>query len=197
MTALRDREAWLTELARKAAPHLRAACAEFDEEPVVRLACGFPAAQGRRKVAAAQILPPSCSDDDTAELLVSPTVDDAHTVARLVLPLLLAAYAGEWQQGAGWRDAVRRAGFRDDSAVLPEWAAVVVESLGAYPHAAVTLPPRKVQGTRLLLATCDGSADAGWLHDTYRVRLTAKAAAFGLPVCPCGETMTLQATEGN
>lgn len=176
-TTSRDREAWLTALALRAGRYLSASCTESDEEPVVRLSCGFPATQGRRKVAAAQILAPQHSADDTAELLVSPVVDDAVQVARLVLPLLLCAYTGDYRQGNAWADAVRRAHLDRDT--LPEWAYVLLEGLGAYPHAAVTLPPVATQSTRLLKAVCDGNGE----HAAFIVRLSARTFDMGAPLC--------------
>jgi hypothetical protein len=52
----------------------------------------------------------------------------------------------------------------------------IIDSLGAYPHAALTMSNRKVQTTRMLKAVCPSCG--------YTVRLTSKWAALGLPSCP-------------
>jgi len=52
----------------------------------------------------------------------------------------------------------------------------IISSLGAYPHAALTMNTKKVQTTRMLKAVCPSCG--------YTVRLTSKWAALGLPSCP-------------
>jgi uncharacterized Zn finger protein (UPF0148 family) len=56
--------------------------------------------------------------------------------------------------------------------------------LGAYPHGELSYSDRKVQGTRMIKASCP--------HCGYTVRLTNKWLTFGLPICPQdGETFTI------
>jgi hypothetical protein len=53
----------------------------------------------------------------------------------------------------------------------------LIEGLGAYPHARLNVEAdRKVQGTRMLKASCP--------HCNYTIRLSSKWASVGLPVCP-------------
>ena len=54
--------------------------------------------------------------------------------------------------------------------------ASMVADLGDYPHAELTYRETKTQGTRMLKAVC---AECG-----YTVRMTAKWAALGAPICP-------------
>jgi hypothetical protein len=87
---LSNREQWLANLAIAVRPHIASTIAGGgDEESAIRLSCGFPPKTGRKAVGAS-IVPPTASADFTAEIFVSPTVDDASAVARLVLPRLLS-----------------------------------------------------------------------------------------------------------
>jgi hypothetical protein len=69
----------------------------------------------------------------------------------------------------GWKATGRGADFE------PTFG-VIISSLGAYPHAALTMSTKKTQGTRMLKAVCPSCG--------YTVRLTAKWADLGLPSCP-------------
>jgi len=52
----------------------------------------------------------------------------------------------------------------------------IIDGLGDYPHAQLSMSTRKTQATRMLKACCPACG--------YTVRLTAKWAALGLPTCP-------------
>jgi hypothetical protein len=69
----------------------------------------------------------------------------------------------------GWKATGRGVHFE------PTYGAII-DSLGPYPHAALTMNSKKVQGTRMLKAVCPSCG--------YTVRLTQKWAALGLPSCP-------------
>jgi hypothetical protein len=69
----------------------------------------------------------------------------------------------------GWKATSPSASF------IPTFGSII-DSLGAYPHAALTMSTRKVQTTRMLKAVCPSCG--------YTVRLTSKWAALGLPSCP-------------
>jgi hypothetical protein len=62
----------------------------------------------------------------------------------------------------------------------------IIDGLGDYPHAQLSMSTRKTQATRMLKAVCPSCG--------YTVRLTAKWAAKGLPSCPIdGDTFNLGA----
>lgn len=64
-------------------------------------------------------------------------------------------------------------------------ATALVEAHGPYPHEAVTTTDAaRPQTTRMLLASCDGTAGPYGAHAPYRVRLSASTARRGLPACP-------------
>ncbi len=67
--------------------------------------------------------------------------------------------------------------------------AEIAAHLGAFPHAGLVADPeRHKQTTRLHKVACP---DCG-----YTARITAKWIAAGLPICPCGSMMRLNALAG-
>jgi len=177
MPALKTREQWLASLAQRSASLIARSIADGgDEEPTLRLACGFPPATGRKQVLA-DILPPTASEDFTAEIFVSPEVDNPLEVARLVLPLLVVAHSGDYKRGARYREACARLGLTDGE--TPSWLTDRLNALGSYPHAQVTVPERAKQSTRLIKVVCMHD------HDPYIARVSRKTLdTFKAPICP-------------
>jgi len=188
-----NREQWLNELANQALPVIARTLdsyAQFrEEESAVRLSCGFPAQQGKRNKVAACIVPPTASDDFSGEIFVSPTISQGNEVALAVLPLLCATVTGDYRKGAAYREALKR--NRLNAASLPAWAAAIVSTLPAYPHAAITLQPQDKQTTRLLKVACLGDLMNGEQHAAYIVRISRTTLAnYGSPICPlCGAAL--------
>jgi hypothetical protein len=180
---MQNREQWLAKLAAMALPKIAAQLEMADEEPAVKLSCGFPAQQGARKKIGAQLIPPAASDDFNAEIFISPEIAESEAVAKLVLPLLAAATTGDFKRGAAYRSALSRTRLNGER--LPEWAASIVAKMPAYPHAAITLPDRKKQSTRLIKVACT--------RDNYIVRASRSTVeAMGCPICPaCNSEMVV------
>ena len=172
---LQNREQWLANLAIAVRPHIASAIADGgDEESAVRLSCGFPPKSGRKAVHAS-IVPPTASADFTAEVFVSPTVDDAETVARLILPLLRVAQSGNWRSAS--------ASVAKPLETLPSWVVPILDSLGAYPHAKIELTEAPKQSTRLIKVAC--------LNDNYIARVSRSTLVnLGAPICPaCNQSL--------
>ena len=189
MPALKTREQWLASLAQRSASLIARSIADGgDEEPTLRLACGFPPATGRKSVLA-DILPPTASEDFTAEIFVSPEVDDPEQVARLIIPLLVVAHSGDYKRGARYREACARLGLNGDE--IPSWLTDRLNAIGTYPHAQVTVPERTKQTTRLIKVVCMHD------HDPYIARVSRTTLdTFGAPICPaCANTGNLRSME--
>jgi hypothetical protein len=172
---LSNREQWLANLAIAVRPHIASTISGGgDEESAIRLSCGFPPKTGRKAVGAS-IVPPTASADFTAEIFVSPTVDDASAVARLVLPLLKVAQAGNW------RSAVASTVKPLES--LPSWVEPILQNLGSYPHAKIELTEAPKQSTRLIKVAC--------LNDNYIARVSRSTLVnLGAPICPaCNQSL--------
>jgi hypothetical protein len=170
-----NRETWLAAFATAAKPYLaeRIGGLGGNEEAVVRLSCGFPPKTGR-KAADAAIVPPAASDDFTAEVFVSPTVDNAQAVAALVLPLLEVALKGNWRSASPKVAA---------PVALPSWANSILANLGEYPHAKIELVAAPKQTTRLIKVAC--------LNDGYIARVSRTTLEnLGAPICPaCNQSL--------
>ena len=152
----------------------------------VRVACGFPS-NARRSGAIGECWADTASADQTFEVLISPVLDDPLRVFDVLVHELCHSTAGAMNHSgnfqrvasamhlapsptkAGWKATGRADSF------IPTFGSII-DSLGPYPHAALTMSERKVQTTRMLKAVCPSCG--------YTVRLTAKWAALGLPSCP-------------
>ena len=178
-----NREQWLQKLAASALPKISSRLEMADEEPAVKLSCGFPAQQGKRNQVGAQLIPPAASDEFNAEIFVSPTIAEKSAVIGLVMPLLVAAATGDFKQGREYKSALSRVGL--NGSTLPQWAATIADRMPDYPHAAITIPDRKKQTTRLIKVAC--------LNDNYIARVSRSTVdAMGSPYCPaCGNAMVV------
>lgn len=152
----------------------------------IRITCGFPSTASRSG-AVGQAWASTASADQTFEILISPVLDTPREVFETLvheaihcLPECMnhgkhfgnAALRVGLQQGTkGWKNSVAGAGFDDRYKGF-------MDSLGAYPHAAISMGQTKKQATRLLKAQCNACG--------YTIRLTQKWASMGLPECVCG-----------
>lgn len=170
------REAWLKDFSNQVGREVMSMIGECDESPSIRLSCGFGPANGRRKVSDAVLMAPAYSEDDTAELFVSPVLSDTRIVARTILPLVIQAWLGDWTNSVTPR--VLR-DLRISDVAMPTWVIELVDRVGNYPHAKMSLPARTKDTTRLIKVVCAISpAD-------YVVRMSRKCLNMGAPVCPC------------
>jgi hypothetical protein len=185
----RNREQWLATLAQRSATRIANALPDGgDEEPAIRISCGFtPSGKGRKR-ALADILPPALSEDFTAEIFISPEISDTRQVARMLMPLLVQAHAGTYKHNAGVQHALTALRLNTDE--IPEWLEREIARIGDYPHAAVSLEARPKQTTRLIKAVCYGDVMNGEAHEAYIVRLSRNTYEMGAPICPlCNDSM--------
>jgi hypothetical protein len=168
---MRNREQWLAAFASAAKPSIaRNISGGGDEEAAIRLSCGFPPKTGR-KAAVAAVVPPTASQDFTAEIFISPTVDAASKVAAAIIPLLQIAQSGNWRNAA---PAVAK-----PLDTLPQWALPILERLGSYPHAALEIAAAPKQTTRLVKVECLNT------NHQYIARISNSTLEnLGAPICP-------------
>jgi hypothetical protein len=160
-----NREQWLNGVATEVAPMFEMAGHPL---PQVRMTCGFPSTH-RRSGTLGECWSDKASGDGTFEIMISPTVADSGKVLTVLLAqLCLASKADPLTIGL------------DASGDLADgrWLDLLQE-MGDYPHAAITIGERPVQTTRMLKAVCPSCK--------YHVRLTAKWARVGMPICPVHE----------
>ena len=178
-----NREDWLSAAVSELRPFFDAVGAPLPAN--VRVTCGFPS-NAKRSGALGECWADTASADQTFEVLISPVLDDPLRVFDVLVHELCHATAGAMNHGInfqkvagqmhleatsvkGWKATARAASF------IPTFGSII-DSLGAYPHAALTMNSKKVQTTRMLKAVCPSCG--------YTVRLTSKWAALGLPSCP-------------
>jgi len=187
------REDWLTAAVAELRPMFDLWAAPLPKS--IRVACGFPSTF-KRSHAIGECWADVASTDKTFEILISPTIDDPGRVFDILIHELVHSLPGCMNHGVNFQKHATAMHLRAVGTGRQPWKSTVqasgfevaykaiINSLGEYPHAALNATAqRKVQGTRMLKASCP---ECG-----YTVRLTQKWAAVGMPHCPCGECMQL------
>jgi len=150
----------------------------------VRVSCGFPST-AKRSGAIGECWADTASADKSMEIMVSPVLDDTYRVADVLVHELCHTTAGAMNHGVAFRkvaDAMHLIpsalkGYKATSGgdAFKQVFGPIIDGLGEYPHAQLSMSTRKVQATRMLKAVCPACG--------YTIRLTAKWAARGLPIC--------------
>jgi hypothetical protein len=189
------REAWLVE----AADLIRTAIfAEHDVEiPEFRISVGWPGGRGKKSSTIGQCWNTTASEDGIPQVFVSPVVKDRLEVLRVMVHEMIHVL-DDCQNGHRglFVQTFRKVGMTgkatecDASEELRTKLADIAEAVGKYPHGAMkrqvarTGTGEKKQSTRMLLL----KAECG-----YQVRTTQIWIDEGLPTCPHGHEMELQA----
>ena len=178
------REDWLTAAIDEVRPMFAAEGLAL--APKIRVACGFPAHHARSG-RVGECHASAASSDQHYEILISPVLADPARVFDVLIHELCHTLPGCMSHGLNFGKAAHAMGL----AQAPDWKSTVqgptflamygqiIESLGAYPHAALMVAG-KTQSTRMLKAACP--------HCGYTIRLTKKWADKGLPDCPVDQT---------
>jgi hypothetical protein len=159
----------------------------------LHVSIGFPSTRAlRRRIG--ECWPPEASRDGIAHLFVSPLLgDDLPVLATLVHELVHAAVGTRARHGAPFRRlavALGLTGRMTATVAGPTLEAQLRDlaaSLGPFPHAGLVASAagRPKQSTRLLKLSCPTCG--------YTIPATARWVAVGLPVCPCGDMLRLNA----
>jgi len=163
----------------------------------IRVACGFPL-NAKRSKAIGECWASDNSADKAIEILISPTIADVVDVFAVLVHELCHSTSGAMNHGINFQKAATAMLLEPcgDPAAKNAWKSTrgnaqfasaygdLIKGLGAYPHGELSYSDRKVQGTRMIKASCPTCG--------YTVRLTNKWLTFGLPSCPQdGETFTV------
>ncbi len=161
----------------------------------LQVSIGFPSvgALARRSRRIGECWPPEASRDGVYQVFVSPLVAEPLPVLEvLVHELVHTAVGTRARHGPPFRRLALALGLQGrmpNTVAGPELSARLAEiaaNLGAFPHAGLVADSgRHKQTTRLHKVACP---DCG-----YTARITAKWIAAGLPICPCGSAMRLNA----
>jgi hypothetical protein len=150
----------------------------------VRVSCGFPST-AKRSGAIGECWADTASADKSMEIMVSPVLSDTYRVIDVLVHELCHTTAGAMNHGLSFQkvaDAMHlipsaTKGYKATSGgdAFKQAFGAIIDGLGEYPHAQLSMSTRKVQATRMLKAVCPSCG--------YTIRLTAKWAAQGLPNC--------------
>jgi hypothetical protein len=174
------REEWLVAAIEELRPMFMARATALPSR--IRVTCGFPSTAARSG-AVGQCFADTASADQHYEILISPVLDQPARVFNVLVHELCHTLPGCMNHGRAFQTAAAAMPLVPN----PSWKATVagpvfapaydaiIQSLGPYPHAEVSLGTRKKQTTRLLKAVCP---DCG-----YVIRLTRLHADKGLPTC--------------
>jgi hypothetical protein len=193
-TLYTTREEWLTAAIAELRPMFDRYAAAIPQK--VRVTCGFPL-DAKRSKAIGQCFADANSADKTFEILISPVLDNPLRVFDVLVHELVHSLPGCMNHGVNFQkycDALHlvpngagKQGYKATSAgsAFIDTFGLIIDSLGDYPHAALSYADRKVQRTRMLKAECPSCK--------YTIRLTQKWASVGLPTCVCGDCFQLTA----
>lgn len=184
------REDWLLQMSQEIAPLF---AIEGVPLPSFRVTCGFPCTGATRSkgrnMRLGECHAASSSKDAHCEIFIHPELDDPIKVVEVLAHELVHAAvgvaAGHGQSFKRVATAIGLTGPMRSTTGTPSFHSMIkpwINACGPYPHASLTVLTHKKQGTRLLKAVCDCG---------YTVRLTAKWAALGLPICVCGNEFNL------
>ena len=192
------REEWLSRMADKICCELFARKGYKDRPKKIRFSCSLPSrgafSEARRVVG--QCWSEEASDDQTIEILISPTLGNALDAANTLVHELVHAYVGvECGHGRIFRKcaiAVGLTGKMTDTQATPELEEFLnkcIDELGEYPHASQnsSKPTKKKQVNRYLKLVCSDE------HPEFYVRATEKMLKSGVPLCGiCHKAMKLK-----
>jgi len=179
------REEWLTAATEELRPVFDAQASPIAKS--IRVTCGFPLT-AKRSGSIGECWADTASADKVMEIMISPTLADPYRVMDVLVHELCHTVAGAMNHGVSFRKAADamhlvpsagKAGYKATTHGDAFKAAfgAIIDSLGEYPHGAMSISTRKVQSTRMLKAVCVSCG--------YTIRLSAKWAALGLPDCHC------------
>lgn len=187
------REKWLNELTDALRPLFLEAGGEIPEK--VRATCGWPSqgAKAKKKQVTGECWDAESSGDQHFEIFITPLLDDGNEIAGVLVHELCHAALGikeghrapfkKLATGVGLEGKMTATTVGEE---LRLTLAQIIEEIGLYPHAKLSLKEKKVQGTRMLKVTCVDPA-CGW-----SCRTTQKWVNIGLPTCCCGKPMEVE-----
>lgn len=179
------REAWLEAGVAALHPLLTDAGAPLPER--LHVSPGFPsrAALARRVRRTGECWPGAASADGAPHILISPLIADSVDALATLLHELIHAARPTVKHGPAFAKLARALGLvgkptatKAGPALAERLARLVAETLGPYPHPALTAPERAPrQTTRLIKVACDVCG--------YTARVTRKwIDQAGEPFCP-------------
>lgn len=167
--------------------------------PAVHASVGFGyGSRGSKSAVIGQCWDRKASADGKAHVFVSPTISDGEqALSTLAHELIHAAIGTDEGHGPRFKSVARaiglvgpmRATVAGDN--FTDQARAIIEKIGAYPHAAISMADREAagiskQGTRMLKFVCSATG--------YTVRTTQKwVDLYGAPISPASKVAMVAA----
>jgi hypothetical protein len=182
------REDWLSQLARLMQPIIAERTgASF---PPYRVTCGFPSKGGmlgKKTRVRGQCWSAAASDDQHAEIFISPVEDDRATIAAILAHEMIHAAMPEAGHKRPFQIAAAKIGHQppfttsEPTPAFMAWAQPLLDQLAPYPHrrlnALSPVAQKKKQTGRMLKCECSQCG--------YTVRTARKwLEEAGAPICP-------------
>lgn len=188
-TKFKTRETWLEAAIKKLnATYFRANGYELPEK--LQVSCGF--AKGSHK-AIGQCWSPTMSANETTQMFICPSIDDAvETVATLLHEMIHASVGTKAGHRGPFRKLALEFGlsgpmkstFAEVGSNLHNELTSIVESLGVYPHAKLRKDPNAKKNPYIWLRFMSES------EQSYTVTISAKnVKEHGIPADPWGGMM--------
>lgn len=161
----------------------------------IRVSCGIPS-NAKRSGAIGECHSDQASKDKSFEIFIHPKLDNRLEVFEVLVHELCHTLPGAHNHGRVFQKHADALGLvpvgsgrnaykstKGGAQFKPMWAEII-DSLGAYPHKALTLSSHTKQGTRMLKAVCPTC--------NYSIRTSQHWVDKGLPVCSAdGDTFIL------
>lgn len=185
-----NREEWLSKMADALRPAFVSASHPIPEK--IRFTCGWPShrAMSRKRRVIGECWKAEASKDKTIEIFISPCLGEGPEAAETLVHELVHAGGGpghrkKFSSVAAAVGLIKPWRATKAGPQLKERLNAMIQNIGFYPHAELdkSQAPHKKDGTRMIKIMCPGCG--------YTARTTAKWIEQGLPVCPCGEAMTI------
>lgn len=187
------REAWLIEAIETLRTQIFAP--EDIEIPAYRVSVGWPGGRGKKSNVVGQCWNTAQTEDGSAAIFISPVVKNPIEVLSILIHELIHAvddcasgHRGAFVKMFRTLGMVGKATQSEAGEELVEKLRLIIDGLGAYPHAAIKRGQKsgageKKQGTRMLKVMCSDDACG------YNLRTTRQWLDVGTPTCPCGSEM--------
>jgi hypothetical protein len=187
------REQWLQLALKKLAPLFREAGHDISDLNI-QVSVGFPSrrALGAKRRTIGQCWPPEAAADGSAQIFISPVLDEPVKVLGVLVHEIVHAVVGcEHKHKAPFAKVAKQMGLTgkmtatEESPELVEKLKAILAKMDSYPHGAllVAAVTKDKQTTRLLKVVCPSGCSSE--DKVYTVRVTkVHLEAYGPPICP-------------
>lgn len=189
------REQWLLNVSKDLEELFKAKGYEITQK--YRVSCSLPSkgAFGKRLRTLGQAWHSKCSEDNTCEVFISPTIaDNDLVIATLAHELVHVCVGNEAGHGPAFKRCATALGLTGKMTAtvageeMKQW--IAEKNYEQYPHAVLDSSQQKKQSTRMIKVTCINPLCQHTIefNKPYTVRMSQRTIKLGVPFCGCCET---------